>query len=135
MSFFGRIMDKIFHPAKAATPGAARPAPPPVAAPTASQAPAPAPAAPTPAEPVDVEAVLAAMAELKGDAGNWRASIVDLLKLLDLDSSLEARKELAAELGVEAGAAGSPEQNMALQKAVMRKLAENGGMVPDSLRN
>jgi hypothetical protein len=84
---------------------------------------------------VDVDAVLANMAKQKGGGGNYRESIVDLLKLLDLDSSLDARKELAQELGVSAGAHGSAEQNIALQKAVMRKLAENGGKVPDSLRN
>ena len=66
--------------------------------------------------------------------GNYQNSIVDLLKLLDLDSSLSARKELADELGVHAGADGSAEQNIALHKAVMEKLAANGGMVPDSLR-
>ena len=84
---------------------------------------------------VDVDAVLAQLASQKGGGGNYRTSVVDLLKLLDLDSSLEARKELATELGVNAGAAGSAEQNIALQKAVMRKLAENGGKVPYSLRN
>lgn len=111
----------------------------PKAAPTAPSAPAPqaAPAAaPAAAAPVDVEAVLVSMAELKGDgAGNWRTSIVDLLKLLGLDSSLEARKELAQELGVNAGPHGSAEQNIALSKAVWRKLEENGGLVPDSLRD
>ena len=84
---------------------------------------------------VDVDAVLQQMASKKGGGGNYRESIVDLLKLLDLDSSLDARKELAEELNVHAGAHGSAEQNIALQKAVMRKLAENGGKVPDSLRN
>jgi hypothetical protein len=85
---------------------------------------------------VDVEAVLAQMASHKqGGGGNYRESIVDLLKLLDLDSSLAARKELAEELGVHAGAHGSAEQNVALRKAVMRKLAENGGRVPASLRD
>jgi hypothetical protein len=84
---------------------------------------------------VDVEAVLAQMASKKGGGGNYRTSIVDLLKLLDLDSDLNARKELAQELNVNAGAHGSAEQNIALQKAVMRKLAENGGRVPDSLRD
>jgi hypothetical protein len=88
-----------------------------------------------PMHDVDVEAVLSDMARKKGGGGNWRTSIVDLLKLLDLDSSLEARKELAQELGVNAGAHGSAEQNIALQKAVWRKLAENGGRVPDSLRD
>jgi hypothetical protein len=84
---------------------------------------------------VDVEQVLENMAKQKGGGGNWRTSIVDLLKLLDLDSSLEARKELAQELGVNAGAHGSAEQNIALQKAVWKKLAENGGRVPQSLRD
>ncbi|HEY0052039.1 MAG TPA: DUF3597 family protein, partial [Caulobacteraceae bacterium] len=62
-------------------------------------------------------------------------SIVDLLKLLDLDSSLDARKELARELNVNAGEHGSAEQNMALSRAVWRKLAENGGQVPAGLRD
>ena len=84
---------------------------------------------------IDVEAVLTKVAAGKGGGGNWRTSIVDLLKLLDLDSSLAARKELASELDVHAGADGSAEQNIALQKAVMQKLAENGGNVPESLRH
>ncbi|HYC37190.1 MAG TPA: DUF3597 domain-containing protein [Usitatibacter sp.] len=84
---------------------------------------------------VDVDAVLRQMATQKGGGGNYRESIVDLLKLLDLDSDLNARKELAQELGVNAGAHGSAEQNIALHKAVMRKLAENGGKVPDSLKD
>ena len=88
-----------------------------------------------PIQNVDVDAVLADMAKKKGGGGNYRESIVDLLKLLDLDSNLDARKELAQELGVNAGAHGSAEQNIALQKAVMRKLAENGGKVPDSLKD
>ena len=84
---------------------------------------------------VDVEAVLTQLAAKKGGGGNWRTSIVDLLKLLDLDSSLSARKDLANELNVHAGPDGSAEQNIALHKAVMQKLAENGGKVPDSLRH
>ncbi len=83
---------------------------------------------------VDVDAVLSQLAQKKGGGGNYRESIVDLLKLLDLDSSLDARKELAGELNVHAGADGTAEQNIALHKAVMRKLAENGGKVPDSMR-
>ena len=75
------------------------------------------------------------MAAAKGGGGNYQTSIVDLLKLLDLDSSLSARKELANELNVHVGADGSAEENVALHKAVMQKLAENGGVVPDSLRN
>ena len=126
MGIFSSIWDRIRgHRPKAAP------------APQAAPAPAPATTAPAPAAPVDVEAVLVSMAELKGEeaAGNWRTSIVDLLKLLGLDSSLDARKELAQELGVNAGPHGSAEQNIALSKAVWRKLAENGGLVPDSLRD
>jgi hypothetical protein len=88
---------------------------------------------PAPAAAIDVEAVLEQKAAAKGGGGNWRTSIVDLLKLLDIDSSLDARKELATELNVHAGAHGSGEQNIALSKAVWKKLAENGGRVPASL--
>lgn len=98
----------------------------------------PAPAAqPTaPAQPVDVEQVLTGIARQKGDPDlNWRTSIVDLLKLLDLDSSLKARKELGDELGIQAGADGSAEQNIALHKAVMRELEKNGGKVPAALKD
>ena len=72
---------------------------------------------------------------MKGGGGNYQTSIVDLLKLLDLDSSLDARRELGSELGVHAGDDGTAEQNIALHKAVMAKLAENGGVVPASLRD
>ncbi|WP_312404584.1 DUF3597 domain-containing protein [Brevundimonas sp.] len=102
-------------------------------APSAAPAAAPAPAAH--AQPADVEQVLSRIAESKGGGGNWRTSIVDLLKLLDLESDLEARKDLAQELGVNAGPHGSAEQNIALLKAVWKKLAENGGQVPASLRD
>lgn len=140
MSVFGNILTKIFHhdSAKAATPQQT-PTPTPSAA--APSAPAPTPAAspaaaPEQAAPVDVGAVLEAMASMKADhGGNYQSSIVDLLKLLDLDSSLTARKELADELGVHAGADGSAQENIALHRAVMDKLAENGGIVPDSLRS
>ena len=84
---------------------------------------------------VDIDAVLSQLASQKGGGGNYRQSIVDLLKLLDLDSSMNARKELAEELNVNAGAAGSAEQNIALHKAVMRKVAENGGKVPESMKH
>ena len=89
----------------------------------------------TTAEPVDVEEVLEDLAQEKGGGGNWRTSIVDLLKLLDMDSSLDARKELAAELNVHAGEHGSAEQNIALSKAVWKALEQNGGRVPASLRD
>lgn len=84
---------------------------------------------------LDVGAVLAQMAKEKGGGGNYKESIVDLLKLLDLDSSLDARKELATELRVNAGAHGSAEQNIALQKAVWAELAKNGGKVPNFLKD
>ena len=89
----------------------------------------------TPLEPVDVEAVLSRLAEQRGGGDNWRTSIVDLLKLLDMDSSLDARKELATELNVHAGEHGSAEQNIALSKAVWKALERNGGRVPASLRD
>lgn len=133
MSIFGNILNKIFHrnqPSQA-------PHPAPQAAQTPTPTPTPTtPAAPAPATaPVDVEAVLTELAAQKGGGGNWRTSIVDLLKLLDLDSSLQARAALGQELGVHAGADGSAEQNIALQKAVWAKLAENGGHVPASLKD
>src|SRR5688572_15913761 len=84
---------------------------------------------------VDIDAVLSQLAGQKGGGGNYRQSIVDLLKLLDLDSSLAARKELAEELDVHAGAHGSAEQNIALHKAVMKRIEENGGKVPDSMKH
>ena len=132
MSFFGKIWDKITgHKARPTTPQALAPTSTPVSA-----QPVPvAPATPFTPQPVDVDQILSQMAEMKGGGGNWRTSIVDLLKLLDLDSSLDARKDLAEELGVHAGAHGSAEQNIALSKAVWRKLAENGGQVPASLRD
>ena len=143
LSIFSTIMDKIFHhgqaaPQPAAAPQAPAPTPAAAAAPAASpSAAAPAaqpPPSPAPAAPVDVEAVLDQMAEAKGGGGNYNSSIVDLLKLLDMDSSLTARKELASELNVHVGADGTAEENIALHKAVMQKLAENGGKVPDSLK-
>ncbi|GGK16608.1 DUF3597 domain-containing protein [Luteimonas terricola] len=141
MGLFSKISDRIFgrKTASAPTPApAATATPAPVIFDGSENDPDVAPPALTPApipEPVDVEAVLTAMAEEKGGKSDWRHSIVDLLKLLDLESSLDARKELAAELDVNAGAHGSAEQNIALHKAVMRKLAENGGKVPDDLKD
>ncbi|OYW91460.1 MAG: hypothetical protein B7Z13_12485 [Caulobacterales bacterium 32-67-6] len=131
MGIFSSIWNKITgHKPKTA------PAPSPTAA-GAPPAPgtAPIPTAAPALPPVDVEAVLSDLAETRGGGGNWRTSIVDLLKLLDLDSSLAARKELAEELDVHAGEHGSAEQNIALSKAVWKKLAENGGQVPASLRD
>jgi hypothetical protein len=137
MSIFSRIKDKIFghREAKAApAPSAPTPSTSPSGQGSATiTAPAPQTAAP---QSVDVEAVLVEMASMKeGGGGNYRTSIVDLLKLLDLDSSLSARKELADELNVHAAEDGSAEQNIALHKAVMAQLAANGGIVPDSMRD
>ena len=152
MSIFGKIKSAIFGDkgplggqfggGSKPTPTAPSPAPaahPPTTANETPAQPVPAPAAAAPAapaQPVDVEQVLTGIAQRKGNPDlNWRTSIVDLMKLLDLDSSLSARKELADELGVHAAEDGTAEQNIALHRAVMDKLAENGGVVPDSLRN
>jgi len=130
MSIFGTIMNKIFHHASA-TPVEGTTT---VTGSTGSAAPAAPAAGAAPAQSVDVGAVLSQMASQKGGGGNYQTSIVDLLKLLDLDSSLSARKELAQELNVQAGADGTAEQNLALHKAVVQKLADNGGKVPDSMK-
>ena len=142
MGIFSTIMDKIFHHAKAAQP-AAQPGAQTGTTPgtqqaqtgTSAQQSSTATPAQQPLRNVDVDAVLTQLASPKGGGGNWRTSIVDLLKMLDMDSSLQARKTLAQELNVHAGADGSAEQNIALQKAVMQKIAENGGKVPDSLKH
>src|SRR5689334_15039419 len=133
MSIFSSIMNKIFHhPAAQAQETAPRPAPADPAQPVGT---ATVTVPPPAAQQVDVGAVLSEMASAKGGGGNYQTSIVDLLKLLDLDSSLNARKELANELNVHAGADGSAEENIALHKAVMKKVAENGGKVPDSMKH
>jgi len=85
-------------------------------------------------EPVDIEAIMEAAVKAKGIKLNWRTSIVDLLKALDIDSSLAARKELAAEMKYDGkDPDGSAEKNIWLHKAVMKALAENGGKVPSDL--
>ena len=142
MGIFSTIMDKIFHHAKAAEPATSQSSSQSAAAASSQQASTsaqPAAASTGAAQPqlrnVDVNAVLTQLASTKGGGGNWKTSIVDLLKLLDMDSSLAARKTLAQELDVHAGADGTAEQNIALQKAVMQKIADNGGKVPDSLKH
>ena len=145
MGIFSSILSKIFHPASATQPTTGTPesagAVPGSIPGAAGMDPGSVPTTAAPAgqglshAPVDVEAVLTELASRKGGGGNWRTSIVDLLKMLDLDSSPAARKELASELNVHAGADGSAEQNVALSKAVWQQLAQNGGKVPDSLRN
>jgi hypothetical protein len=134
MGIFGSIMNKIFHSGTQAAAAPAQQQAQAQAAPAEAQGDTAVAEAPA-QQAVDVGAVLSEMAATKGGGGNYQSSIVDLLKLLDLDSSLSARKQLAEELGVHAGADGSAEENIALHRAVMDKLAENGGVVPDSLRN
>lgn len=131
MSVFGSILSKIFHHPKAKTaPQSPSPTP---AGPTPAAAPAAA-APPSPSPEVDVEAVLTVMAEDAGQTLDWRRSIVDLLKLLSIDSSFANRKALAEELGYSGDTGDSAAMNIWLHKAVMQKLADNGGLVPDSLR-
>ncbi len=131
MGILSNIFRKIFpssHPAvtQATAPPAGTAAPAPGAAPTAAPAAAP-------MEQVDVEAILNNMS---GAAGlNWRSSIVDLLKLLGIDSSLQSRKELAAELHFTGDSNDSASMNIWLHRQVMNKLAANGGKVPADLKD
>jgi Domain of unknown function (DUF3597) len=135
MSIFSKIKDAIFG-----NKATARPNPPPAPpaagrAPSASAGPAasqskPAPAAP---EPVDVEAVLQRMAADNKQQLNWRTSIVDLMKLLGMDSSFENRKELARELGYTGDPGDSAAMNIWLHKRVMKELAAHGGKVPANM--
>lgn len=127
MGIFSKIKDAIFG--KKAEAAEVKPAIPMASAPAAAPVPAPSIAI----SEVDVEAVLAAQAANAGQALNWRTSIVDLMKLLDIDPSLENRKELAKELGYTGELEGSAEMNIWLHKAVMRELAANGGKVPADL--
>lgn len=91
-------------------------------------------ATPTPISQVDVVAKLTAMADSNSQKLNWKTSIVDLMKLLGLDSSYSVRKELAVELGCPAEKMGdSAQMNMWLHKTVLQKLAENGGNIPAEL--
>jgi hypothetical protein len=150
MSVFGNILNKIFRRGGDSAPSAAGD-PVPAQAPSVSdsdpsgtqaaaggvstentsagQAVAAAP------QPVDVEAVLNDLASKNPQKLNWRTSIVDLMKLLDLDSGLGARKELATELGYTGAKDGSAEMNMWLHRQVMNKLAANGGKVPADLKD
>jgi hypothetical protein len=132
MSIFGTILSKIFPSSHPANTAPADPAAPPAADPTAAPDATAAPAAA--AEPVDVEAVLTDMQANTSEQLNWRTSIVDLMKLLGLDSSLGARKELAGELHYTGDTNDSASMNIWLHKAVMEQLAANGGKVPDSLK-
>lgn len=150
MSLFGNIVDKIVHYAEGAV-GAgsggaaqARPPAPDMPSPAVAASAVPSDGAPGPAagsaapattlSAVDIGAVLGKRAAASGQTLHWQTSIVDLLKLLDLDSSLDARKQLATELDVHAGADGSAEQNEALHRAVVAKLEANGGNIPAEMK-
>jgi hypothetical protein len=131
MSIFASILSKLgFGSAQAATPASPAAAPTPA---TAAAAPA-APAAPAAISVVDVVGQLEALAAKNPEKLNWRVSIVDLMKLLGLDSSFGARKQLATELGCPADKMGdSAQMNMWLHQTVLQKLAANGGNVPKEL--
>jgi len=128
MSIFGSIVNAIFGTAKAASEAVAGTVSAATAAVTGGSKPAPMTRA-------QVEAMIQKIAEDTGRTNyNWKQSIVDLMKLLDLDSSLNARKELAQELGYTGELNGSAEMNVWLHKQVMTKLMESGGVVPDDLK-
>ena len=133
MSIFGKIMSAIFGTAKAAdAPAGSAPA-----SGGASAAPAGGgalPAGATPLSDVDIAKVMNGLAAKNPEKLDWKKSIVDLMKLLKLESSLAARKELATELGYKGDMNDSASMNIWLHKQVMQKLAENGGKVPDELK-
>jgi hypothetical protein len=130
MGLFGTILEKL---------GLIKPASqevnvPKVGAPPVAVAPAAPPSAPASIPIVDVIAKLDGLAAANPQKLNWKVSIVDLLKLLDIDSSYGARKELAMELGCpEDKMKDSAQMNMWLHKTVLQKLAENGGNIPKEL--
>jgi Domain of unknown function (DUF3597) len=133
MTVLGNIISTIFgHAGAKPSPPGTGPAPPgPPSSRSSGAANAPAAAPPS---AVDVEAVLTKLASQNREKLDWRRSIVDLLKLLKLDSSHSARKELAKELHYTGNTNDSAAMNVWLHKQVMIKLAENGGKVPDSLK-
>jgi uncharacterized protein with von Willebrand factor type A (vWA) domain len=141
MSVFGSIVSAIFGskhaanvvPSAGATPGSSAGA----SAPSGSAASSGAAAGTAATKPIsreDVEAILKRLHDDQKEDFDWRKSIVDLMKLLKLDSSLSARKQLAQELGYSGTLDGSAEMNLWLHRQVMTKLAESGGKVPDSLK-
>jgi 3-oxoacyl-ACP reductase-like protein len=130
MSLFGKILEKLGLKRSAKAEPAPQVAPAPASAP-ASQAAPPAPAA---IPVLDVVTQLEKLAAAHPEKLNWKISIVDLLKLLGLDSSFSARKELAVELGCPSEKMGdSAQMNMWLHKTVLQKLADNGGNIPKEL--
>ena len=127
MSLFGKILEKL------GLSRAAKAEPVPQVAPVPQAAPA-TPRGPAPIAVVDVVAQLEKLAASNAQKLNWKVSIVDLMKLLGLDSSFAARKELAVELGCPSEKMGdSAQMNMWLHKTVLQKLADNGGNIPKEL--
>ncbi|MEH2485529.1 DUF3597 domain-containing protein [Bradyrhizobium sp. AZCC 2230] len=136
MSIFGKIMGAIFgsHPASAAPAGGAPAASAPAGTASPSSAPGAAPSA-APAATVDVAAIVDKLVAAQKEKLEWRTSIVDLMKALDIDSSLAARKDLAKELGYTGDTNDSASMNVWLHKQVMSKLAANGGKLPPEIKH
>ena len=128
MSIFGSIMSKIFGHGSAQAANAS-----PTLAPSGSPTPTATPTS-APAQTVDVAAIVDKAAAAKGEKLAWRTSIVDLMKALDLDSSLTARKQLAKELNYTGDTNDSATMNVWLHKQVMTKLAANGGKLPADIK-
>jgi Domain of unknown function (DUF3597) len=134
MSIFGKIMGAIFGSKADAAPVSSGASGSGTASSTGgTAAPSSAPAAP--AQSVDVAAIVDKAATAKGEKLQWRTSIVDLMKALDIDSSLNARKELAKELGYSGDSNDSATMNIWLHKQVMAKLASNGGKLPPEIKH
>ena len=131
MSIFGKIMSAIFGQSAAAAPAGGAAAAPGGASPGGASA---APSA-SPAQSVDVAPILDKAVAAKHEKLEWRTSIVDLMKALDIDSSLAARKELAKELGYTGDSNDSASMNIWLHKQVMAKLAANGGKLPPEIKH
>ena len=126
MGLLSNLMSKIFSHAAPAAPAASGAG----AAPAAGTA---APASTAPAQPVDVTAILDGMAAKNPEKLDWKHSIVDLMKLVGMDSSLTARKQLATELNYTGNQSDTATMNMWLQKQVLQKIAANGGKLPADL--
>ena len=131
MGFFSKILDKLGFDAGASKVEEMLKAP--VAPATGTMGGSAGATAVAPMKEVDVVSLLEQKAAANPQKLNWRTSIVDLMKLLDIDSSLQARKELATELGYTGAKDGSAEMNMWLHKTVLAKVAANGGNVPKEL--
>ncbi|EKY29420.1 hypothetical protein HMPREF0185_01189 [Brevundimonas diminuta 470-4] len=129
MSILGKILGGVFKK-KEATPAAPAPE---AAAPTLAPAPTAAAVAPQPAPEVDVAGILDFMNEQRAQKLNWRTSIVDLMKLVGLESSLAERKQLADELGYTGDKSDSASMNIWLHKQVIQKIRDNGGQLPTDL--